>query len=108
MEASKSITADRQIGICERKKMCLKFEELTHKNYADAQEIDRDDIPESFVDTIAALMDITDYGVEHQCIGHTFLVRTKQVQTKPRPSDGVFCLANQEKKDGYYDSVHPD
>ena len=55
--------------------MCLQYEELTHKNYADAQEIDRDDIPEAFVDTIATLMDITEYGVKHQCIGHTFLVR---------------------------------
>lgn len=55
--------------------MCLQFEKLTHKNYADAQEIDRDDIPEAFVDYISTLMDITDYGVEHHCIGHTYLVR---------------------------------
>lgn len=55
--------------------MCLQFEELTHNNFTDAQEIDRDDIPEAFVDSIATLMDITDYGVAHQCIGHTFLVR---------------------------------
>ena len=55
--------------------MCLRFEELTHKNYLDAQAIDRDDIPEAFVDSIATLMDITDYGVDHHCIGHTFLVR---------------------------------
>ena len=55
--------------------MCLQFEELTHINYADAQEIDRDDIPEAFVDYISTLMDITDYGVEHHCIGHTYLVR---------------------------------
>ena len=55
--------------------MCLRFEELTHKNYHDAQTIDRDDIPEAFVDSIATLMDLTDYGVDHHCIGHTFLVR---------------------------------
>ena len=55
--------------------MCLRFEELTHKNYLDAQTIDRDDIPEAFVDSIATLMDLTDYGVDHHCIGHTFLVR---------------------------------
>lgn len=55
--------------------MCLRFEELTHKNYLDAQAIDRDDIPEAFVDSIATLMDLTDYGVDHHCIGHTFLVR---------------------------------
>ena len=55
--------------------MCFQFEELTYKNYTDAQEINRDDIPEAFVDYISTLMDITHYGVEHHCIGHTFLVR---------------------------------
>ena len=55
--------------------MRLQFEELTHKNYADAQEIDRNDIPESFVDDIYTLMEITDYGIAHHCIGHTFLIR---------------------------------
>ncbi len=55
--------------------MCLQFEELTHRNYPDAQTIDRDDIPEAFVDSVAALMELTDYGVAHHCIGHTFLVR---------------------------------
>jgi len=55
--------------------MCLQFEELTHNNFADAQEIDRDDIPEAFVDSISTLMEITDYGVAHHCIGHTFLIK---------------------------------
>lgn len=55
--------------------MKIEFEELTHSNYKYACEIDRSDIPEAFVDTAAALMEITDYGVEHHCIGHTFLVR---------------------------------
>ena len=55
--------------------MCFQFEELTHQNYADASSIDRDDIPEAYVDSISTLMELTDYGVEHHCIGHTFLVR---------------------------------
>ena len=55
--------------------MHFRFEKLTHQNYAEACQIDRNDIPETFVDSIATLMEITDYGVEHRCIGHTFLVR---------------------------------
>lgn len=52
----------------------LVFEELTHENYGKACEIDRSDIPEAFVDDVSTLMELTDYGVEHGCLGHTFLV----------------------------------
>ena len=55
--------------------MNIKFEELTHKNYDEACKIDRSDIPESFVDTVETLLELTDYGVKHHCIGHTFLIR---------------------------------
>ncbi len=55
--------------------MNIEFEELTHSNYKYACEIERDDIPEEFVDTASTLMEITDYGITHHCIGHTFLVR---------------------------------
>ena len=55
--------------------MNIEFEELTYSNYKYACEIERDDIPEEFVDTASTLMEITDYGITHHCIGHTFLVR---------------------------------
>lgn len=55
--------------------MNITFEELTHDNLANAKAIDRQDVPEAFVDTADTVMDITDYGVEHGCIGHTFLVK---------------------------------
>ena len=55
--------------------MKIEFEELTHSNFADACRIDRDDIPESYVDTAETLMEITDYGVEHHCMGHTFAAK---------------------------------
>lgn len=55
--------------------MNFKFEELTHDNYQYACAIKRDDIPEAFVDTASTIMDITDYGIQHNYIGHTFLVR---------------------------------
>lgn len=55
--------------------MKIEFEELTHSNFADACRIDREDIPESYVDTAETLMEITDYGVEHHCMGHTFAAK---------------------------------
>ena len=55
--------------------MEIEFEELTHSNYKYACEIQRNDIPEAFLDTAAVLMEITDYGIAHHCIGHTFLAR---------------------------------
>lgn len=55
--------------------MDLEFGELTHGNYPDACSIERDDIPESFVDTASTIMDITDYGVTHHCTGHAFVVK---------------------------------
>jgi RimJ/RimL family protein N-acetyltransferase len=56
--------------------MVFHLEELTHSNFQNAQEIQRDDIPKSWVDSVETLMEITDYGVEHKCIGHTFLVKS--------------------------------
>lgn len=55
--------------------MVITLEELTHDNFAEARMIDRDDVPESYVDTVKTLLELTDYGVEHHCIGHTFLAR---------------------------------
>lgn len=51
------------------------FEELTHNNLQIAKQINRDDIPESFVINANEIMDITDYGVAHGCIGHAFLAK---------------------------------
>ena len=36
------------------------------------KEIDRDDVPEAFVDTIDTIMSLTDDGVMHGCAGHSF------------------------------------
>ena len=51
------------------------LEQLTHENYHHACEIDRDDIPEEWVDTAATIMETNDYGVENGLKGHTFLAR---------------------------------
>ncbi len=55
--------------------MILTLEQLTHENFIDAQRINRDDIPEAWVDSAAALMETTDYGAEHHLLGHTYLAR---------------------------------
>lgn len=55
--------------------MNMEFEELTHQNFSDACNGDRDDIPEDFVDTASTIMNITDYGVNHHCMGHAFAVK---------------------------------
>lgn len=54
--------------------MEITFEQLTHQNFSAACALDRDDIPESFVDTAATIMEITDYGYENNLIGHTYLI----------------------------------
>ncbi len=58
--------------------MDITFEELTHGNFPYAQKIKRDDIPEDWVDTAETIMEITDYGVAHNCLGHTYLVKLGQ------------------------------
>lgn len=55
--------------------MNIELEELTHQNFSDACKIDRDDIPEAFVDTASTIMNLTDYGLAHHCIGHTFVAK---------------------------------
>lgn len=55
--------------------MKIELEQLTHDNFDEAIKIDRDDIPEEWVDTVPTLMEITDYGAENDLIGHTFIAR---------------------------------
>ena len=55
--------------------MDLEFEKLTHQNFPDACNIDRNDIPEDFVDTASTIMNIADYGLKHHCIGYAFIVK---------------------------------
>lgn len=55
--------------------MEIELEELTHQNVEAIRKIDRSDISEEFVDSVDAIMKITDYGVEHHCVGHSFAVK---------------------------------
>lgn len=53
----------------------ITLELLTQDNLDEARRIDRSDVPEDFVDTVDELMELTRYGLEHGCAGHTFLAR---------------------------------
>ena len=53
--------------------MNIELEQLTHENLEQALRIKRDDIPEEWVDDAETLMETTDYGAEHDLIGHTYL-----------------------------------
>lgn len=55
--------------------MDYQLEELNHNNYHRVRQINRSDIPETYVENVDTIMDITDYGVEHHCVGHTFAVK---------------------------------
>lgn len=49
------------------------LEQMTSENQHLACGIDREDIPEAWVDTAQTIIDLNRYGWEHQLIGHTFL-----------------------------------
>lgn len=51
------------------------LEQLTEKNQHHAYEIDRQDIPEAWVDTAQTIIELNQYGLEHHLTGHTFLAR---------------------------------
>ena len=55
--------------------MDFELEELTRENYPLVRNIDREDVPENFVNTVDTIMRLTDYGVEHGLPGHTFAVK---------------------------------
>ena len=55
--------------------MNIILEQLTKENYKYACEINRDDIPEEWVDTAKTIMDINEYGLENGLIGHTYIAK---------------------------------
>ncbi|MBR3057378.1 MAG: GNAT family N-acetyltransferase [Clostridiales bacterium] len=55
--------------------MNYELEEITFDNVEKAYEIDRSDIPEDFVDGVPNLIENLEYGRDHNCIGHAFLIK---------------------------------
>lgn len=53
------------------------FELLTDKNINEVRKIQRDDISTDFVDDADTIMEITQYGIDHNCIGDTYAVKYK-------------------------------
>ena len=57
----------------------INLELLTEKNIDTVRAIHREDIPESWVDNADTLWELTQYGLEHNCIGHTYAVKQDDV-----------------------------
>ena len=53
----------------------ITLELLTKENLPQIKKIDRSDIPESWVDTADTLFALTSYGLDHNCMGHTYAIR---------------------------------
>lgn len=53
----------------------ISFELLSQENIKSVRKIQRSDISEAFVDTVDTIMELTQYGLEHNCIGHTFAIK---------------------------------
>lgn len=51
------------------------LELLNEANFNKVRAMHREDISEEFVDSIDTIMEITSYGIEHGCIGHTYAVK---------------------------------
>ena len=80
----------------------LKIELLSKQNLDAVRAIHRKDIPESWVDSADTLWELTQYGLEHNCIGHTYAVKYGEAyigvillgeaipwETDPKEMDGV-------------------
>ena len=53
----------------------INLELLTEANMDAVRAIHREDIPESWVDNADTLWELTQYGLQHNCIGHTYAVK---------------------------------
>ena len=53
----------------------INLELLTEQNIDAVRAIHREDVPVSWVDDADTLWELTQYGLEHNCIGHTYAVK---------------------------------
>lgn len=53
----------------------ITIEPLTEENLDAVRAIHREDVSEDFVDGADTIFELTQYGVEHGCIGHTYAVK---------------------------------
>ena len=57
----------------------LGLELLSEQNIDAVRAIHREDISEAWVDTVDTLMELTQYGLDHNCIGHTYAVKYEDI-----------------------------
>lgn len=55
----------------------ISFEPLTESNIGEVRKIQRDDISTDFVDDADTIMELTRYGIKHNCIGDTYAIKYK-------------------------------
>lgn len=80
----------------------ITLELLSEQNIDAVRAIHREDIIEAWVDTVDTLMELTQYGLEHNCIGHTYAVKCENAyigvillgeaipwESDPQEMDGV-------------------
>lgn len=53
----------------------ITLELLCSENFDAVRAIRREDVSEAFVDTVDTIMELTQYGLEHGCLGHTYAVK---------------------------------
>ena len=53
----------------------IKLKPLTEANLDAVRAIHQEDIPVSWVDDADTLWELTKYGIEHNCIGHTYAIK---------------------------------
>ena len=53
----------------------MTFELLSNSNIEYVRAIQRDDISEDYVDNIDTIMELTQYGLDHNCKGHTYAIK---------------------------------
>lgn len=103
----------------------LKLDLLSEQNIDAVRAIHRENIPESWVDSADTLWELTQYGLEHHCIGHTYAVKQDENyigvillgeaipwETDPKEMDGVpfyrlmgFVIDNRYRNKGIGDYV---
>ena len=57
----------------------IRLELLTEDNIDEVRAIQRDDVSEDFADTADTIMELTRYGIAHNCLGHTYVIRYKGI-----------------------------
>lgn len=57
----------------------IQFELLSEDNIAKARAIQREDISEDFVDGVDTILGITQYGIDHHCLGHTYVIKYREI-----------------------------